>query len=80
MDVETVRVFFMWCTVINAVVLCLMFLMCAFAGDWIYRMHSIWFPISREAFNVALYSFLGLFKVLFWVFNLTPYLALVALG
>ena len=80
MDAETVRAFFMWCTIINAVVLGLTFLMCAFAGDWIYRIHSIWFPISREAFNVALYSFLGLFKVLFWVFNLTPYLALVVLG
>ena len=80
MGIETVRTFFMWCTIINAVLLALTFLMCAFARDWIHRIHSIWFPISREAFNVALYSFLGLFKILFWVFNLTPYLALVILG
>lgn len=67
--------FFMWCTIINGSLLVISFLFCAFAGNWIYRMHSKWFPISREAFNVAIYCFIGLFKIFVLVFNLVPYIA-----
>ncbi len=80
MDIDTVRAFFMWCTIINGALLILSFLICAFAGDWIYRIHSRWFPISREAFYVAIYSFLGLFKIFVLAFNLVPYVALVIVG
>jgi hypothetical protein len=80
MDMITVRAFFMWCTIINGALLVLSFLICAFGGDWVYRMHSKLFPISREAFNVAIYSFIGLYKIFFWVFNLVPYIALAILG
>ena len=80
MDIQTLREFFMWCTVINGALLIISFLMCASAGGWIYRMHSQWFPISREAFNVAIYSFLGVYKMLFIALNLVPYLALLIVG
>ena len=80
MSVETVRTFLMWCTVLNAALLVISFLICVSAGDWIYRMHGKWFPMPREAFNVALYSFLGLYKLFFWGFNLVPYLVLVIMG
>ena len=43
-------------------------------------MHSKWFPLSRDAFNIALYSFLGLFKIFVLGFNLVPYVALVIMG
>ena len=75
MDIITVRAFFMWCSIINGALLVLSFLICSLAGDWIYGMHSKWFPISREAFNVAIYSFIGLYKIFFCVFNLVPYIA-----
>ena len=80
MDIIAVKTFFMWCTIINVLLLVLSFLICAFAGDWVYGMHSKWFPISREAFNVAIYSFLGLFKIFVLVFNLVPYIACVIVG
>jgi hypothetical protein len=67
----------MWCTIINGALLVFSFLICAFAGDWIYGMHSKWFPISREAFNVAIYSFLGIFKIFVLVFFFVPYIACV---
>ena len=53
------------------------FLICILAGDWIFRIQSVWFPMSREAFTLALYCFLGAMKLLVLLFNLTPYLALV---
>ncbi len=43
-------------------------------------MQSKWFPISRAAFNVAIYSFIGLFKMFLLAFNLVPYLALAIVG
>lgn len=80
MDIQTIRAFFMWCTILNAALLVWSFLVCAYAGDWIYRMHGKWFPMPREAFNVAIYSFIGLYKVLVIVFNVIPYIALLIVG
>ena len=80
MDITIVRAFFMWCTIINGGLLILSFLVCACAGNWVHRMQSKWFPISREAFNVAIYSFIGLYKMFILGFNLVPYVVLVIVG
>jgi len=77
MDIDSIRTIFMWCTILNVALLLLSSLICLGAGDWVYGIHSKWFSISRETFNVAIYSFLGLYKVLVFVFNLIPYIALV---
>ena len=80
MDIATVRAFFLWCTILNGGLLILSFLICACAGDWLYRMHSRWYPMPREIFNVTIYCLVGLFKVFVLVFNLVPYIALVIVG
>lgn len=80
MDIYALRMFFMWCTIINGLLLVISALFCLCGADWVYRMHSKWFPISRNAFNVAMYGFLGFFKILVLIFNLVPYLALLILG
>lgn len=77
MDIHMLCVFFMWCTIINAGLLIFMSLILTFAGDWIYRLHTKWFPLPRETFNAMIYSFLGLYKIVFLVFNLVPYVALL---
>jgi hypothetical protein len=77
MDIQTLTAFFMWCTILNFALLLLSSLLCLCAADWAYRIHSKWFSISRETFNVAIYSFLGLYKVLVFVFCLIPYIALL---
>jgi len=80
MDIATLRAFFMWCTIINAALMVVSFLMLVLAGGWVYRIHSRMFSISREAFNVAIYSFLGLYKVLIFVFNVVPWIAFEIVG
>jgi len=80
MDIQTLTKFFMWCTILNVALLALSSLMCLCAGDWVYRIHSKWFSIPREAFNVAIYSFIGLYKILVITFNLIPYVALLIVG
>ncbi len=80
MDIQTLTKFFMWCTILNLGVLILSSIMCVFFGDFSYRMNNRFFSISREAFNVALVCFIGLFKIFVIVFNLVPYIALLIIG
>ena len=77
MDIQALTAFFMWCTIINGALLFLSAMLFALAPGWIYRMQSKWYPVSEESFNRTYYSFLGLFKVLFIIFNVTPYVALL---
>lgn len=80
MDIQTLTMFFMWCTIINGGILTLWTVFCVFSPDLVYRTQSKWFPILRETFNVVIYSFLGLFKIVFLVFNIIPYVALLIVG
>jgi len=80
MDITTLRAFFRWCTIINGGLLLFTAVICVSAPDWIYRVQSRWYPVSREAFNVVIYAFIGLFKVFFLMFNLVPYIVLSILG
>ena len=80
MVIETLTRFFMWCTILNFALLILTSLMCVCAKDWAYGMHSKLFGISREAFNIAIYSFLGVYKIFIFVFCLIPYIALLIIG
>lgn len=80
MDIETLRTFFMWCTVINGSLLSLWTVMFLAAPELVYRTQRKFFPIPREVFHVVMYSFLGLFKVLFLFFNLVPFIALLIIS
>lgn len=80
MYLQLITDFFMWCTILGAVVLVFTFLVYLAAGDAIYRLHSRWFDLSRETFDVVFYSFLGGMKILWWVFNVIPYVALLIVG
>jgi len=80
MDIPTLTSFFMWCSIINGILLSFWVIICLLAPDLVYRVQSKWFPISRESYTIIIYSFLGLFKIFFLMFNLVPYLALVIIG
>ncbi len=79
MTSDFLREFFLWCSILNGALLLCAVLICSYAGDWVYRMHTRWFPIPRDAFNVAIYCFIGAMKIFVIMFNLVPYLALVIL-
>jgi len=70
----------MWCTLLNGFFYILTAVITICAGDWLYSMHKKWFHLSRETFNVVIYSFLGFFKIIFLVFNVVPYVALLIMG
>ena len=80
MDINTIRMFFMWCSVINGAVLILSSLILVFGGSFVFRVHTRWFVMPRETFNAVVYGFLGFYKVVFITFNLVPCLALSIIG
>ena len=79
MSIEQVRDFFLWCSIINVALLLFSSLMCICAADWVHGRHGKFFKISREAFDVAIYSFIGAWKILIIVFNVVPWIALLIL-
>jgi len=80
MDIATLTTFFMWCSIINGGILVLWVACCMIVPNLVYRTQSLWFQIPRETFDVLIYAFIGLFKIVFLVFNLVPYLALLIIG
>ena len=80
MNVETLKAFFMWCSIINFGLLILSFVMMITIGDLAYRIHSKWFPMPRQTFTVAIYSLLGFYKIAWFVFNVVPWVALLIVG
>jgi len=80
MDIHALTSVLMWCTIINGGLLVLWTIFFLFAPDMVYRTQSRWIPVPRETFDVVMYCFLGLFKILFLIFNLVPYIALLLVG
>ena len=80
MDIQMLTRFFMWCTVLNMGLLILSFLILAFARDFVYKVHGKWFPMSQERFNMVLYLFIGIYKIMVFVFNVIPWVVLAIIG
>lgn len=76
MTIEQLIPFLGWCTVLNWSMLVIWALMIMFANDFTYRMQTIFFDISKEQFDRIHYKAMVTFKVLVFMFNLVPYLAL----
>ena len=77
MNIQKLTAFFMWCTIINGCLLVLALILDIIGLDLVTSIHANMFQISREAVNVAYYSFLGLYKIFWLVFNVVPYVALL---
>lgn len=76
MDITELTHVLGWCSLINYTLLLLWFLIFSLAHDWLFRMHSRWFVLTVGQFDVINYAGIGLYKLLVFVFNLVPYLAL----
>lgn len=80
MDILVLKEFFMWMTVLNAGIMILQSFLCMGIKDLVGRMHGNLFGISPDAIKVAIYGYLGVYKVCFIIFCLTPWLALVLMS
>lgn len=80
MDMQKLTTFFMWCSIINGALLVLSTIGIVLGPDFGLSLQSKLFHIPLETLNLALYLYLGLFKIAWLVFNVTPYLALRVVG
>ena len=77
MSMSEIRDVLMWSTIINYCVLLWWFFFISIAHDWTYRMHSRFFKLTEQQFDVTHYAGIGLFKLLVFVFNVVPWVAIL---
>lgn len=80
MDLQILTEFFKWCTILAGGIYIYSAVMLVVVPDFVYNMQSRWFKITRETFNITIYAFLAFYKVVFIVFVLVPYLALLIIN
>ena len=76
MNIELVRRVLLWCTVINYGILLVWFLFFVLAHDRMYLLHSRWFRLSVEQFDMLHYAGMSIFKIGILLLNRVPYIAL----
>jgi Family of unknown function (DUF6868) len=76
MTIEMVRKALLWCAVINYGILLVWFLFFVLAHDGMYLLHSRWFRLSVEQFDMLHYAGMSIFKIGILLLNLVPYVAL----
>ena len=76
MTIETLSELLGWSAAINYGLLILWFLLFTSAHDWLHRMHSGWFSLSREAFDAIQYGLMGAYELGIFLFFLVPYFVL----
>jgi hypothetical protein len=76
MNIETIRDFLGWCTLINFGVLILMTVSLVLLRPTITRLHARMFGFSETALPLEFYRFIAYYKIAVLIFNLVPYLAL----
>jgi len=76
MSLTMARDTLLWCAVINYGVLLWWWLFFMLAHDWMHRLHSRWFQLSREQFDALHYAGMALYKIGILLFNLVPHVAL----
>lgn len=57
-------------------ILLIWWIMMLAARDWVFRIHTKWFKLSREQFDAIHYAGIMFFKILVIVLFLVPYIAL----
>lgn len=80
MSIEIVRSALLWCTLINYGLLALWGLLMLAPHEWAHRLGSRWYRISAEQFDAIQLAGILLYKILIFVFNLVPYIALLIVG
>ena len=80
MELQALQAFFMWATILNFGILMLWSAVLMLAPGFVYGLHSKWFSFSRETFDALIYGFLGMAKLIWVMFFLMPWLALLIIA
>lgn len=75
-DLELLRSFFGWCTVVHATVMLIAFAGIMGMGEFIRGTHSRMFGLTDEQLSLSYFRFFAAYKIGIWLFALGPWLAL----
>ena len=64
------------CLLLSVLVLWIWFFFAIAAGDWAYGIHARWFRIDRSSFDVIWYCWMGVVKMIAFMFFLFPYVSI----
>jgi hypothetical protein len=76
MGMETARGFFVWCSIINYVILLAWALPFVFWRDGMYRLSCRLIRISAEQFDMLNVGGMSIYKIGIFLFNIVPCVAL----
>jgi len=76
MSLTTLREILIWSLVINYGILLVWFAVFGQAHDWLYRLHTRWFHLSRETFDAIHYGGMAAYKIGILLLNLAPLVGL----
>ena len=74
--IETLRVFFGWCSVINIGLLVFSSILIIAIRGTASRLHGKMFNLDEKFVEQAYFQYLGQYKIAIIVFNIVPYFAL----
>ena len=77
MTIEQLTAFFMWCTILGGGILVVSSLLCMALKNVIGKMHGKMFGMAPETVKPIVYGYIGLFKILWLVFAVIPWIALL---
>lgn len=77
MTILQLKIILLWSTGLNYALLVLWFGVFFSAHDWLYRLHRRWFNLSPETFDALTYGGLAFYKIMVFMFNLVPLVALI---
>ena len=80
MNIETIREFLGWCTVINFGLMALVVVKLLLVRDWASRVHAKMFGFDEGSVREAYFQFVAYYKIAIIVFNLVPYIALTIMS
>ena len=73
---DAVSKMLLWCFVLCVGLILLWFGMLACCGDFVYRMHGLFFDMPRSSFDLIHYCGMTLTKLCAFVFALFPYVGI----
>ncbi len=76
MNIESIREFLGWCTVINVGIFAVTIIKVLAIGNWASKIHAKMFGIDEESVRQMYFQILSMYKIAFIILNLVPYLAL----
>lgn len=80
MQLQDLKPFLLYCTLINYFILLIWFAAFTLAHGFVYRLHRRWFDLPVEKFDAIHYGGMAVYKIGVLLLNLAPLLALCMLS